>query len=366
MALSLLIVDDSALMRRQLKKIFAEAGDIEILTARDGEDALEKLDIWHIDVVTLDINMPVMDGLTCLSHIMSRYPMPVVMVSSLTDKGALATFEALEMGAFDYVTKPGGTVSLNLEQVADELVKKVRAAYRSRRNFSKQVQKLGASTTPTQQPAKAVRRSTAHQQTPTKKLASADSEPGLVLVGVSTGGPGTLELLTRQLPGDFPWPILVAQHMPARFTKVFANRLDGILSLNVKEVASPTPLQPGSLYIAQGDADVRLVRRAGKLRAVSQPLSKNHLWHPSVALMVASALEVCDAEKIICVQLTGMGDDGAREMAQAFHQGARVIAESEDSAVVYGMPRALQELCPEATSLAADQIAQQLLDWVTE
>ncbi|XGA79795.1 chemotaxis response regulator protein-glutamate methylesterase [Halomonas sp. CH40] len=350
--LKVLIVDDSALMRRQLRQMLESVGDIITATARDGQDALEQLKSFAPHVVTLDINMPVMDGLTCLSHIMVESPLPVIMVSSLTEKGALATFEALELGAFDYVNKPDGTVSLNLRDVEQELQAKVRAAAQQRRPIASKVQRRQARDA--QPPAP--RRSLRH---------SLGCRYKLMVVGVSTGGPSTLESILRELPEDFPVPIVVAQHMPAHFTKPFAERLDRQCALEVREVRGPALLEPGHVYIARGDADARIVKRAGNVRMISIPASDGHLWHPSITRLMASAREVFRDRELICVQLTGMGDDGAEEMAQAHRRGALTIAENEDSAVVYGMPRALVERQGATAVLPQEAIAEQLIDWVS-
>lgn len=353
MPLKVLIVDDSALMRRQLVQMLESAGDIVTEVARDGQDALERVETFDPDVITLDINMPVMDGLTCLSHIMAESPRPVIMVSSLTEKGALSTFEALELGAFDYVNKPGGTVSLNLRDVEHELQAKVRAAANQRKPLVAKVQKRR------QHDARV-------QQAPRRSLRSRlGSRYKLVVVGVSTGGPSTLESILREMPGDFPCPIVVAQHMPAHFTKPFAERLDRQCALNVREVRGPALLEPGHVYIARGDADARIVKRAGNVRMISIPASDTHLWHPSISRLVASAREIYHDRELICVQLTGMGDDGAHEMAQACQGGAQTIAESEESAVVFGMPRALIEQQGASVVLPHDAIAVQLEDWVS-
>jgi len=352
-----LVIDDSALMRKHLRQILEDANH-EVETARNGEEGLEKIASFDPAVVTLDINMPVMDGITCLSMIMQQSPRPVIMVSSLTEKGALATFEALELGAVDYVSKPGGTVSLNIREVADELLDKVNAAARARIGKSRglrqrlRVQRERAETT---QPKQRTRPASI-----TKKTATAKK---LVIIGVSTGGPGTVEEIITNLPADFSLPILIAQHMPARFTRVFAERLNKSAALEVIELGSLTELVAGQVLIARGDADVKLVKRAGKLMASSIPASKEYLWHPSVERMVQSVKELCEPESLICVQLTGMGNDGARTMAELHQLGARTIAESEETAVVYGMPRELVELGGAECVLPSFEIAGQLIQW---
>ncbi len=349
MAITVLVVDDSALMRRYLRQMLEAEPDMRVITARDGRDALRQIEAHDPDVVTLDINMPVMDGLTCLAHIMSSFPRPVVMVSSLTEKGAVATFEALELGAVDYIPKPGGTVSLNIKEIGPELVAKVRAAARAKvREARRPMDRKPA--------AGRVAR-------PARRPAGRVEVPGLVLVGVSTGGPRTLEEILPRLPADFPWPVLVAQHMPASFTRVFARRLDGLCALRVAEVDRPVPVEPGRVYLGRGDADVVVGKRLGRLVALSLPEDPQYLWHPSVDRMVWSALEHLPAERMIGVQLTGMGHDGAEAMTELRRRGGRTVAESEDTAVVFGMPRELIERGGAEAVLPADRIAEQLVAW---
>ena len=353
-----LVVDDSALMRKYLRQILEGAGH-EVETARNGEEALEKVADFDPAVVTLDINMPVMDGITCLSLIMQQSPRPVVMVSSLTEKGALATFEALELGAVDYVAKPGGTVSLNIRDVTDELLDKVSAAMRVRTGKSRNLrERLRVQREKVQ--ATSARNKSTRPSSRTTKSASVE----LVMVGVSTGGPGTVEEIVTGLPGDFSAPLVIAQHMPGKFTRVFAERLNKCAELEVVEVNRPTLLSPGQVLIARGDADVKLVRRAGKLMVSSVPVSDRYLWHPSVERLAQSVRELCNPETVICVQLTGMGNDGAKTMMELHKLGARTIAESEETAVVYGMPRELVELGGADRVLPSYEIADQLIKWV--
>jgi len=354
----ILVIDDSALMRKQLRQIL-ESANYAVEIARNGEEGLEKIKLSTPDAVTLDINMPVMDGLTCLSHIMTDMPVPVVMVSSLTEKGALATFEALEMGAIDYVAKPGGTVSLNIADIEKELLLKVKAALRSRigktlglkQRLKLQHEKIIA--------APPIKRTARRRAATTKTI-----EEGIVIIGVSTGGPSTLEEVIAKLPVDFPWPVLVAQHMPAKFTKVFAERLNKVCAINVQELDRATALLPGTVLIARGDADMKLIRRRDKVLATSIPSRSEFTWHPSVELMAQSVGDFYEEDSIICVQLTGMGDDGAKTMKELNNKGARTIAESEKTAVVFGMPKVLIDLGGADEILDNSAIAQQLIDWV--
>lgn len=358
----ILVVDDSALMRKQIRQIL-ESTNYQVEVARNGQEGLDKIQKFKPDAVTLDINMPVMDGLTCLSHIMTDMPTPVVMVSSLTDKGALATFEALEMGAIDYVAKPGGTVSLNITDIEAELLTKIKAALRSRLGKTRGLrQRLKEQHKNQAEKSKAISKRPIRKVVKTKK----SKEGGIVVIGVSTGGPGTLEHIIQGLPADFPWPIVVAQHMPANFTKVFAERLNKICDIEVLELNKTSDLIPGQVLIGRGDADVKLIQRKDHVLATSIPMRKEYVWHPSVAYMVQSVGEFYEEHSIICVQLTGMGDDGAQEMNDLHNKGARTIAESEESSVVYGMPKALIDLGGADKVLDYQDVAQQLVDWVYE
>ncbi|VXC32199.1 chemotaxis-specific protein-glutamate methyltransferase CheB [Sphingomonas sp. 8AM] len=361
-AVRVLVVDDSALMRRHLVQLLENEKGLEVQSARNGEEALTLVDRFDPHVVTLDVNMPQMDGITCLARIMVGSPRPVIMVSSITEAGAEATLQALSLGALDYVQKPGGTISLSLEQVAEELIRKIRVAAKSGRRGARRP-------LPTPAPAarlRAVRLAPPAPPAPAPAGASEGSgdPPGLVLVGVSTGGPLTLEQILPALPADLPWPVLVAQHMPRSFTGVFARRLDKLCALAVSEVATQTPIAPGNIYIARGDADMLVVRRAGRLCLAAVPASEAHSWHPSVTRLVESAAEQVAAERLVCVQLTGMGDDGAAAMAALKRQGARTIAQHEDSCAVFGMPHELIR-CGGATAvLPTGAIPGQIARWL--
>jgi two-component system chemotaxis response regulator CheB len=334
----LLIVDDSALMRRVLGDVFQNEPGFEVAFARDGVEALAQVHAFKPDVVTLDVQMPRMDGLSCLDRIMVERPCPVVMVSSLTEEGADATLEALELGAVDFVAKPDGAVSLVIDDFAPILIEKVVMAAASRvRRSHRLAERLrarhGAITPPP--PAPPVPRGKAAAAW---KPQPAGMPPGLVIIGTSTGGPPALDTVLSEIPADFPWPILVAQHMPAAFTASLAHRLDGLCALRVIEVARPTPLVPGCVYIARGDADMTVSRRSAGPVALSTPSSPEHRWHPSVDRLVDSAALAVSPERLVGVLMTGMGNDGARSMAAVRAAGGRTIAESEDTAVVWGMP----------------------------
>jgi two-component system chemotaxis response regulator CheB len=357
--IKLLIVDDSALMRRQLTAVFGAEGDFEIRIARNGREAIEENLNFLPDVVTLDINMPEMDGLTALSLLMAQRPTAVVMVSSLTEKGALATFEALNLGAVDYIAKPGGTISLSIEDIRDVLVAKVRAAAKARVKTPRPAGGLAQRLRDDRERSAA----TAAAQRKGSRSFSGASSDGLVLIGVSTGGPRTLEDILPLLPADFPWPVLVAQHMPASFTRPFADRLDGLCALRVVEAAKPMPVEPGFIYIGRGGADMTLGLRSGRLTVIAKPENREFLWHPSVELLARSALEHCAADLLTGVMLTGMGNDGSDGFSEIRRRGGRTIAESEESAVVFGMPAELIKRNGATLVLPAEKIGAQLCTW---
>jgi two-component system chemotaxis response regulator CheB len=367
--IKLLIADDSALMRKLLEDIFLKEGDFDIRLARNGNEALELVRSFDPQVVTLDVQMPGMDGLTCLGQIMIEAPRPVVMISSLTAEGAEATLEAIEPGAVDFIAKPSGTVSLEIDRLRPMLVEKVRAAANARirrtlrltERVRHQIRGAGLTTRARTGGAAVVK--------PVKAGTGAvkgrnGALPGLVLIGTSTGGPAALDVVLPQLPPDFPWPVLVAQHLPASFTGAFAKRLDRECHLNVVEVDQPMPLKPGTVYIGKGDADVMVAPRATGLIAMPVPAKAQYLWHPSVERMVASALEHFSAPKMIGVMMTGMGNDGAEAMKRLREGAGRTIAEAESTAIVWGMPGELVKNGGAEMVRPLEDIAATIIDMV--
>jgi len=328
-----LVVDDSALVRKLFGSVLSEEPDFEVAFARNGVEALAQLDQFKPDVVTLDVQMPQMNGLECLDRIMIERPCPVVMVSSVTAEGADETLDALRLGAVDFVAKPAGAVSLRMDELAPVFKAKIRMAAAAKlpasRRLKERVQFKVGSATP-------------RVRAPLPEIAEGASEAvqgeGIVLVGTSTGGPPALEALLVPLPASFPWPILVAQHMPAGFTGPLARRLDGICSLRVVEAAAPMPLRAGHVYIGRGDADIIVSKRAAGLVVMPAPAKASYPWHPSTDRLVRSAMECLPATQLLGVLMTGMGNDGAEAMAEMRRNGGKTIAESEETAVVWGMP----------------------------
>jgi two-component system, chemotaxis family, protein-glutamate methylesterase/glutaminase len=324
-----LIVDDSALMRRALKEIIMTDPSLEVVgTARDGQDAIEKVCELMPDVVTMDINMPVMDGLTSMQYILSDYPqVAVLMISSLTAEGALTTFEALELGAFDYVGKPSGTVSSNIHIVGREIIQKVKLAYKSvnRKSIRDRVQRSSSIITPKRQ--EVIKKPEFIRNKELSKV---------VVIGISTGGPGTLMEVLPMLPQDLKAAVIIIQHMPPSFTASFAKRLNDACSIPVKEAEAGDVLQNGRGYLGCGGYQLVVRGEGGALRLPSTP---NTIFMPSVNVTMNSVLEVYGGRNVVGVLMTGMGDDGADAMVKIRQAGGITIAEDESTAVVFGMPR---------------------------
>lgn len=325
--ITVLVVDDSVVMRRLVSDILASDPDIEVVgTAANGKVALAKIPQLNPDVVTLDIEMPVMDGLETLTALRALYPrLPVIMFSTLTERGASATLDALERGASDYVAKPAnvGSVSTSMETVRAQLIPKIKAlALRGR-------PVLDRAATPPTRASVGVR--------PAPRPAG---RVGVVVVGVSTGGPDALTTLIGGLPKDFPVPIVVVQHMPPVFTALFAKRLDTKSDLTVSEARAGDRLQPGTVLIAPGDFHLRL--RSDTLGVVAQldQGTPENYCRPAVDVLFRSAPETFGAE-VLAVVLTGMGSDGAKGAARIVEAGGSVIVQDAATSVVWGMPGAV-------------------------
>ena len=318
-----LVVDDSALMRKLIPQILATDSSIQVVgTAMDGNFGLKKIEDLKPQVITLDLEMPGMGGLEMLKEIMRRHRVPVIVVSSHSTQGASVTLQALSMGAFDFVAKPND-VSARMPQIAQELITKIKAAAQSR----------GVKVRPV--PERAPRTQKAPPDT--KKLVTR-----VVAIGVSTGGPHALQYVLSQLPGDFPGSILVVQHMPEGFTEMFARRLDEICAIAIKEAQSGDLLLAGRALICPGSRHLKVKRLPlGDVAVLSDdPRVNGH--RPSVDVLFKSVAEEFGS-KSVAVLMTGMGDDGAQGMGEVKAAGGMTIAQSEDSCVVFGMPKAAIE-----------------------
>lgn len=328
--ITVLIVDDSALMRRELRRMLETDPSIEVIgAARNGTEGVELTKKHRPDVVTMDINMPEMDGLSALQMIMLESPRPVIMVSSLTQEGEKTTYEALELGAVDFIGKPGGTVSINIKDIEKDLIYKVKAAAGSNLLSGR---------------AARLRRRQAMKSQPEKPRHGTPSKNDIgkiVVIGQSTGGPNTIFDIIPHLPNDLGVPFIIVQHMPGSFTPGFAKRISDSCSFPFKEAARGDIILPNHGYLAPGDIHMTLGRRGGGqpgqiVRLSTQPTNTAHT--PSVDVTMDSILEIY-GKNMIGVILTGMGSDGADAMVKIRNAGGRTIAEAEETCVVYGMPK---------------------------
>lgn len=336
--IKVLIAEDSAMMRRVLNSILSKEPTFELIgAARDGEDLLDKARILQPDVITLDINMPRMDGLTALEIIMQEEIAPVIMVSSLTKAGADITIQALEMGAFDCVAKPGGTVSTNMSSVAGELINKIKAAARSGT-----LQRIAGRQSVGDSVRKNVRRKGPAKKSSAAKASRVHAPPATgkdkaVAIGISTGGPKTIFNVLPMLPANFPAPVFLVQHLPPNFTAAFAARINRGCPMRCVEARSGMTVEPGTIYLGQGGRQINIVRTSNDKVVIRTPSRPEHIFMPSVDVMMESVLNVYGANTI-GVLMTGMGNDGADAMAKIVKANGYTVAESEESAVVWGMP----------------------------
>lgn len=342
-----LIVDDSPFMRKALERMLLAAEDIEVAgTARDGLDALEKIPQLKPDIVTLDVEMPRMDGLACLKRIMAEMPLPVLMVSSLTKEGATATLEALALGALDFIPKESSLANQAILQIQQDLHEKIRKLSKSPR-FRKggpgiaPVAPRPAAPPPIYVPRPSLARTTAPAPAVPGTLASSPMAE-LLVIGCSTGGPKALQDLLPGIPKALPVPCLIVQHMPASFTKPFAERLDNLCEVDVKEAEHGETAHPGIVYIAPGGVHLNIRQRGTQLVIELNPEPSTTIHRPSVDVMFQSVAENY-SRQVLAMILTGMGADGAKGMEQLKAKGAHTMSEAEESCVVYGMPRAAFE-----------------------
>lgn len=321
-----LVVDDSAFMRIALTRMINCEPDLEaIASASSGSQALEQIAELNPDVVTLDVCMPGLDGLATLRCIMSNFPRPVIIVSTASEKGAETTLSALSAGAFDYVPKNLDPTSLDITHIQPDLIARIRAAARPR-----------AALPDYHKPPRSV---------DYKMLRTPSAAPEVVAIGVSTGGPKALEQILPRFPHDLPVPILIVQHMPVGFTAPFAERLNDLCSIGVRQPVQGEVVQPGTAYIAPAGLHMKVMRRAPdsklKIWLTSQP--ENALHTPSIDILMKSVAEVCH-NRAVGVIMTGMGSDGAEGISAIFHSGGVTVGQDEATCAVFGMPKVCSEL----------------------
>jgi two-component system chemotaxis response regulator CheB len=338
-----LVVDDSVVIRRLLTDVLNQDADIEVAgTAPNGRIALAKLSQLNPDIVTLDIEMPELDGLATLPELRKDYPkLPVIMFSSLTERGAAATFEALSRGATDYVAKPSnvGSVAAGMQSVRDQLIPKIKALCAAR-------------------PSEAFRSPAAPNVLPRTRPRVATRLDALV-IGASTGGPRAVASILSELSADFPLPIAIVQHMPPIFTKHWADRLQNDCNLRVSEAAGGEVLERGAVLVAPGDYHLELVRKGTSVVAALNQAPPENSCRPAVDVLFRSAANVYGSGCLGLV-LTGMGSDGRRGAECIVAAGGAVLAQDEATSVVWGMPRAVVEAQLAAEVLPLGAIAKEL------
>ncbi len=355
-----MVVDDSPLVRKIAGDILTGEPDIEVVaTAATAEFALKKLDRESPDVVTMDIEMPGIGGVEAIRRIMAERPTPVIVLSSHARRGADYTLQALEAGAIDFVLKPTASLSGGLNQVARELKEKVRHAAQTpvrKPTTESSPEAGGGATAPKEATSSASERRVSGRPMTNRKGAGLID---LVAIGTSTGGPVALKTVLEGLPGDYPIPIVVVQHMPPVFTKAFADRLDSCSELTVKEAEEGDPLLPGSALIAPGDFHIQVVRAFPQpyVRLTQGEAVSGH--RPSVDVLMRSVAREYGANAIGVI-MTGMGKDGADGIKELHRKGGLVVAQDKDSSVIFGMNREVI-LNGDADAIASvDQIAETL------
>jgi len=332
-----LVVDDSAFMRRIISQFIASEPTLEVVdTAKNGQEAVDKAKLLRPDVITLDIEMPIMNGLEALRQIRLNCPDPkpaVIMCSSLTSEGSHEALKAMRLGAADVVAKDSSIATTGLDELKADLIAKILA--------------VGAS-----RPSTTVAPRTA---TPARTFSIADKKISLVLIGSSTGGPPVLEAILTKLPADLSVPVVVAQHMPALFTKSLAERLDQHCAVSVVQADQSMPLNAGTVAIIQGGKHGRVVRDGSRFALQIGDEPKSALYKPSVDELLRSS--ACAGENALAVVLTGMGEDGAIGGGELHRAGGTLVAQEGSTCVVYGMPRALVTRNLAHAALPPDEIA---------
>lgn len=318
----ILIVDDSAFMRKSLEILLKSDTSIEIVgTARDGVEAVELAGKLHPDIITLDIEMPRMDGLTALKKIMDENPTPVIMVSSLTSEGAESTIKALELGAIDFIPKEMSYVNVNISKIKDDLIQKVKH-FAKRKRLQKIIGIPGK------------------RRFETKVNAKLTNSVSAIAIGISTGGPMSLQKIIPHISERVQIPIFIVQHMPPNFTKSLAQRLNSMSKLKVSEAVDGERIEKGHIYIAPGGKHMIIGKNGfgGKIIISDRP--KETLHKPSVDVMISSAADIYK-RNLMSVIMTGMGKDGLEGVKRVKQYGGYSLAQDEASCIIYGMPKAI-------------------------
>lgn len=347
MKIKVLIVDDSAFMRRIIKQMLESDGDIEIIgTARDGMEGVELALQLRPDVITMDVEMPRMNGLEATEAIMDKQPTPIIMLSSITKEGAKATFEALDRGAADYISKNLVTSGLDLMKIQTELIGKVKAVARKRSVIS--------GLKPFKKPEPLVM--------PRKSFATLKT--AFIAIGASTGGPRALQQVLSHIPSEVTTPFLVSVHMPGAFTGAFAERLNELCKLSVKEAENGESIKAGCILLCPGGRQTRIKKRGlteFSIHIDDEPVSA--LYKPSVDVSMISVAE-CYPGRSLGVILTGMGHDGREGMRKIKEKGGKTLTQSEETCTVYGMPKAVVDAGLADKIVPLDKIAAEIVNMI--
>lgn len=339
-----LVVDDSAFVRRAIIRMFEESPDIQVIdVASNGAMAIDLIKSLKPDVVTLDVKMPVLDGLSALERIMAECPTPVIMLSSLMERGGDNTLRALELGAVDFVDKSAAGGPMDISGLARELIGKIRVA--AQVDVGK-LQKVEG------------KEVAAQVQVVTENRCTE-----VVLIGTSTGGPPALQNVLARIPASFPCPILIVQHMPAGFTASLAERLNRLCALRVKEAVQDEVISAGTAYIAPAGWHLKLKLKGDSLRVALDTLPDNTLHRPSVDVLFQSAAAVCGGNTLSFV-LTGMGRDGADGAKAVKDAGGKVYVETESTCIVYGMPKAVLDTVGVDGQVRLDDVAGTIMSLI--
>lgn len=357
MQINVLVVDDSLFFRRRVSDFLQQSPQIKVVgQANNGREAIDQIKALKPDVVTMDVEMPVMDGIEAVKHIMRDNPLPILMFSSLTHEGAKATLDALEAGAADFLPKNFEEIASHHAAAISALQAKVIAIAKSNTRRPRAfVRPASISQTSTEK--------TIAQENKVSPLATTRNDYQLLAIGSSTGGPVALQKVLTELPADFPFPILIIQHMPAAFTKAYADRLNGICKISVKEASDEDKLEPGHAYLAPGGRQMILEGsvRQPVLRVTDVKSSEERVtYKPSVDITLASASRIYKG-RVLASILTGMGADG-REGCRILKQlGATIWAQDEKSSVVYGMPQAVTKAGIASENIDIDVMGRRIM-----
>ena len=348
--IKLLIADDSSFMRKAICTIVEKDSDIKVIGfARNGEEAVKLVKELNPDILTLDIEMPVLNGLEALKIIMEENPLPVIMLSSLTKEGASETLKALELGAVDYIPKEIKNTTLDILKIENEIIEKIKLIARKKYIIRSQI----------------IRKNKERKNNENLKYYISDDlkdkkNVKIIAIGSSTGGPGALQQIITKLPNNLPCSIVIAQHMPSGFTKAFAERLNSISDIKVKEAEDCENLEDGVVYIAPGNFNMYLIKDFSKILIKIDEKDFGSLYKPSVDVLISSVAEIY-GKNAVGIILTGMGCDGLKGMQKLKEKNGYIIAQDENTSIIYGMPKAVidnnlaNKICP------IDEIAKEII-----